>query len=473
MKYYTNLSDSVHYNQYAAYTPKNGRQFFNYSYALQKEFETIYSSPNDGIAFTLNQIADNPVFFQNSKDLDANQISQKLFDLLVKLFREKKAFISTYKNHTVKSYAMDRTLSSWKRICDDETDDVRFVSSLVEALANINGKVDPQRKMVVHFSDNARRKAHKAVFGIDRLTMISDGNVKYGSNCVPLQEYISQTVETCTSRDQLGFYTGLCCSRTDEFNRNQETAIFLERMKKLTGVIKNLTNDQFGCYRPNDPFANENSITLGTVMQDIIQQEELLRQIYRETIDSALEKRIRNNEDTFLEKTKAAFQTLSAIEKPTRSKMYELGYPMIETFLIPNMHYSKNSIEKNAISAYAMSFFFQVIDFCYNYYNYLLSYGVQEDTQFIFYPYNTSRNKESDKLQGFRKDCIGGKIEITNDYFRHQILYRIQDTNRTTVGSYINLASAISAIKAKRNTKKETPEKKFSLVDRHGSVLPI
>ena len=56
---------------------------------------------------------------------------------------------------------MARMLSSWKRICDDETDDVRFVSSLVEALANIKGKVDPERKTVVHFSDNARKKLIK------------------------------------------------------------------------------------------------------------------------------------------------------------------------------------------------------------------------------------------------------------------------------------------------------------------------
>ena len=470
MKFYTNLSDSVHYNQYAAYTPKEGRQFFNYSTLMKKEFEKICNSTNDGISFTLNQIADNPVFFQNSNDPKVNQISKELFDLLIKLFREKKAFISTYNNHTLKSYAMDRMLSSWKRICDDETDDVRFVSSLVEALANIKGKVDPERKMVVHFSDNARRKAHNAVFGIDRLTMISGGNVKYGSNCVPLQEYISQTVEQCSSCDKLGFYTGLYCSRADEHNHNKETVIFLERMKRLTGVIKNQTNDQFGCYRPNDPFVSENSIALGTVMQNIIKQEELLRQIYRETIDSALEKRIRNNEDKFLEKAKVAFQMLSAIEKPTRSKMYELGYPMIETFLIPNMHYSEKSIEKNAISTYAMSFFFQVIDFCYNYFNYLLSYGVQEDTQFIFYPYNTSQNKESNTLQGFRKELIGGKIEMTNDLFRDQILYRIQDANHTTVGSYLQFESAREA---KRKKERDEPGKQLFLVDRQNSILPI
>ena len=162
--------------------------------------------------------------------------------------------------------------------------------------------------------------------------MISGGNVRYGSNCVPLKEYISQTVEKCSSRDQLGFYTGLCCARTDKFNCNHETVVFLERMNRLACVTRNQKNGLFECYRPNDPFVSENSITLGTVMQYIMKKEELFRQIYRETIDSALEKRIRCNEDKFLEKARDAFQMLSAIEKPTRSKMYELGYSMIEAF---------------------------------------------------------------------------------------------------------------------------------------------
>ena len=143
---------------------------------------------------------------------------------------------------------------------------------------------------------------------------------------------------------------------------------------------------------------------------------------------------------------------------------------MINEFLTPHEYYSENNVKKNAISTYAMSFFFQVIDFCYNYFNYLLSYGVQEDTQFIFYPYNTRQHKESNTLQGFRKELIGGKIEMTNDLFRDQILYRIQGANHTTVGSYLQFESAREA---KRKKERDEPGKQLFLVDRQNSILPI
>ena len=136
----------------------------------------------------------------------------------------------------------------------------------------------------------------------------------------------------------------------------------------------------------------DNHFTISTVMQQIIRSD-ILDRIFTETIDSTLEKRIRKRRDEFLSAAKTAFETIAAVESPTRSKMNEQSFAAIEEYLKSAMGYNENSYHRNAGYRLAMSFFFQVIDFCYNYFNCLLTFGVQEDTEYRFYPFHISSSK--------------------------------------------------------------------------------
>ncbi len=481
MNTYTNLADSVHFNRTAAYVPtdckeKSAEHFLEYANLLKKELCRILSSEDDQIAFTLNHISDNPVFFQMRKNNQEssrliNKISEELFDLLIQLLQRRRAFISTYKEHTVKSYAEQAMISSWKRICDDQTDDLRFVSSLVEELAEIKGTDDREREEYVHYSDRKKREAHDAVFGWERLVTIKDGNVLFGKpHCgaeakytIPIKQYLEQIKEESVADSKFGFYTGLVFEK-DKIGR-QTTDVFLERIKLL--------GKQAGTrYVSNDPFVNENDITLGTIMERIVRSN-LFERLYEETVDSALEKRIRQERNKFLDISRKQFERLYTINKPTRSKIYEFVYPVMESVFKEMKLYSQTNYEKNSLRKYGKSFFFQVIDFCYNYYNYLLSYGLQENTSFSFYPYYTkkgagSRSGRNIELGSSFNNQRQGTITLGNDLLREQIQYHLLDSDHKTVGAYLSFSSAKNA-----REERQKQGKKLFIADLSGDILPL
>lgn len=452
MKKYSNLADSVHYNKGASYLPPDMTDFNGYgikrAYQLKEELIEALASDNIILGYTLNQIADNPIFFQQSK------ISEDIFKLFIELLKYRKAFISTYNNHTVKSYAINRMLSSWKRICDDDKDDLRYVSSLVEALANIEGHVDEHNEMIVHYSDNIKREAHKALFGIDKLVTISNNSVEYDSRRVSIEQYLKQIIEMSQAKSRYGYYTGLYFGMDDEDCIN--TCSYLTRMQKLY---------QAAVYYDNNPFVRENNITLADVIKNIIQTD-ILEQIYVETIDSTLEKKIRNNRTKFLFSTKDALMHMTESNNVTRSRLYEKSFHMIDTYLKPIMGYSDNNYYKNTKYRLVMPFFFQIIDFCYNYFNYLQTFGVEENTAFIHYFYHTQNGMASDNSAKFDQ-ARTGSIVLTNSLFKNQVLYSVVDSNDSVIGSYIDFSYAQ---KTKNNY--ESNGVKCFVIDNHGSMIP-
>lgn len=142
-----------------------------------------------------------------------------------------------------------------------------------------------------------------------------------------------------------------------------------------------------GCYS-NDSFVKENNITLSTVINEIIQTD-IMEKLYIETIDSALEKRIRDKKQQFLDAARDAFTEIA--QRANRSQMYEAAVKAIKEHLIILMDYADTSGHRNPGYTLVLSFFFQVIDFFYNYYNCLQCFGVRDNVVFHFYPYY-SRN---------------------------------------------------------------------------------
>ena len=465
-KIYSNLSDSVHYNRSAAYLSPDIKEYYGYAarraQQLRNEMESVLQNGDCVMGFTLNQIADNPVFYQNTPE------SEELFQLLEKLVREKKAFISTYNGHTASSYAINGMVSSWKRICDDQTDDLRYVSSLIDALADISGDIDPDNEMIIHYSDNARRAAHNAMFGIDRLVMISEGNVNWNSHSVPIGTYIDDMKKRSREEEVFGYYTGLCLLHGHEG--------YLDRM---AGRYR-LVCDRFSIademeYRPNEAFVNENHMTILSVIQEIIKTD-VLERIFTETIDSALEKRIRKRKDEFLSASRTAFEKMADVEAPNRSKMYERAFATMEEYLKPIMGYKDNSYQRNAGYRLVMSFFFQVIDSIwwnpvfvssYNFFNCLLTFGVQEDVEFRFYPYHTQKGNTSDESAPFDK-TRKGVIVLSNELIRRRILYTVSDNSGRQTGSYINFEYAKAA---KEKAQKNGTE--CHIADQNGCIIPL
>lgn len=451
MKKYSNLADSVHYNRSASYIPPDMTDFNGYGIKranqLKTEMSEVLASNNTVLGFTLNQIADNPVFFQQS------DISEELFDLLISLLKSKKAFISTYNAHTVSSYAINRMLSSWKRICDDEEDDLRYVSSIIEALANIKGDVDERNEMIVHYSDNIKREAHKALFGIDRLVTISNNLVEYDSRIVPIDQYLQQILEMSQDKSKYGYYTGLYFGMDDEDCLN--TCNYMTRMKVLA---------REAYYKENNPFIRENELSLADVIKTIINTD-ILECLYIETIDSTLEKKIRNMKSEFLASTKEAILQMLEYEKTSRSRLYEKAFKIIDLYLRPIIGYTDNNYYKNTKYRLIMPFFFQIIDICYNYFNYLQTFGVSDDSVFIHYPYHTQNGMSSDNSAKIDK-IRTGRIILTSNLFKEQVYYYVINSNNSIMGSYINFSSAKKAKDTYNNN-----GYLCNIIDNHGSVI--
>ena len=451
-KLYSNLSDSVHFNRSAVYLSPNMKEIYGYAAKrakqLKTELETVLHSDDCVLGLTLNQIADNPVFYAPKPE------SEALFRLLLEVLQQRKAFISNYRGYRASDYALNGMVSGWKRICDDDTDDLRYVSSLIDALADIKGDADPQRDMIIHYSDSAKRAAHDAMFGIDRLVTISDGNVCWSSHTVPISQYLSDMRERSRDVGVYGYYTGLRLLKEDPDA--------VRTMRKAHGVLSDriLRLDQAE-YRPNDAFVKENHITLSTVIREIIRTD-ILERIFTETIDSTLEKRIRKRRDEFLSAAKAAFETIADMAAPTRSKMYEQAFAAIEEYLKSVMGYNDNNYHRNAGHRLVMSFFFQVIDFCYNCFNCLLTYGVQADTEFRFYPYHTQKGNAPDESAPFDK-TRKGVITLTGSQIRDRIQYTVADSSGATAGFYLSLENARAAAEAMRKAGREC-----RILDRQG-----
>lgn len=477
---YSNLADSIHFNNTASYVspdimthyviinkPDGKKTHINYpdqrAKQLKSEMESVLKSSDCILGFTLNQVADNPVFYKSTSE------SEELFDLLVELLESKKAFISTFNDNTASSYELNNIISSWKRICDDETDDLRFVSSLVEELSNIRGDVDPKNEMIIHYSDRIKRNAHKAVFGFDRLVTVSGkgkdiiwhssskGNIV--THRMSIIDYLKEMKEYSKRSEKLGYYTGLLRGKSYE-GMSKEAQLFIQRIQHINKIM--------GCY-PNDSFVIENEVTLSKVMDEIIHTD-ILDLLYTETIDSALEKQIRDKKQDLLDTARAAFTIIA--KRANRSQMYEAANKGIKEHMIKLMGYADTSGHRNPGYTLVLSFFFQVIDFCYNFFNCLQCFGVRNNVEFHFSPYysrNLSRktNNEGHVESPFDKQRKGDII-ISNDIYKNKVMYTIENSNHECVGSYTHWEYAKTALEKRANA---SSEKLYHIVDRQGSII--
>lgn len=448
MLIYSNIADSVHFTEAASYIPtewifkeEHMKKFKNFLEEIRDSNEQIK------IGFTLNQIADNSVFFI-PKGENGFQLSKEIFELLIKLLTDKKAFISTYNKHTVITYAKQSMISSWKRICDDKEDDIQYISSLIEALAKIQGQ-STEKEGIIHYSDRNKRDAHKAMFGVDKLCKISNDTVFWDNGSKPIKKYLQ---EYCKKSKDYGFYNGLEeKEKNPSFSiRDKKVLVFVERILKIHEVAT---------YKENATFVHENKLSISSVINALLLDDKLIKRIYDSTIDNALHKRLKrkNKISEFVSASKDSF--LYIIEnikgKPTRSKIYLQIHTAIDEYLRPIMDYSEKHYQSNRLYKYAASFFSEFIDFAYNYFNCLQVFGMST-FNFSFYPYNTEKG---------RYDSITEPIILKNIYDQI-ITYKIIDEKENIIEWYLNIKNA-------KETKEQLLQshKHGKITDRNGDVI--
>lgn len=455
-KIYTSLADSIHYNPNASYLNfkedskkrRNNPIYLNEVMVkgLESRLNAVLNSHDTILAFTLNQLSDNPVWFQNFN------YNTKLFELLCKLFINKKAFISTYKNHTISSYALNCMISAWVKICDGN-DDLRYISSLVEALKGICGKPKPDNDMIIEYNDDQKEAMHEALFGISKLVEISNNQVKWGKNhCVSIDDYLDTMWRQ--RDDHQGFYTCLPLIRDQAFDTENISdpilKLYLERMKKLDSF------EYQDIYKDNDSFVNDNHMSLSTVMQDIVQSD-MFGHIFESVLDTTLEKRIRRQKDAFMRKAQETLIDISH-QGNNRSKMYESIEQMIHNKIKPIMNYADNNYVKNDIRTYIFPLFYQSVDFCYTYFNMLQVYGVSNDVSFDFTFYKTHAGKPIESSVEF----------FDNSFYENKVCYYVFDEHtKKIIGSFINFEYAREKIE---NEWKDHKNKCY-ITDRNKSII--
>ena len=93
-------------------------------------------------------------------------------------------------------------------------------------------------------------------------------------------------------------------------------------------------------------------------------------------------------------------------------------------------------------------------------------FGLSDDSVFIHYPYHTQNGMASDNSAKIDK-MRTGTIVLTSDLFKKQVYYYVIDSDNSTIGYYINFASAKKAKDAYTNNGYQC-----NVIDNHGSIIP-
>lgn len=452
---YTNRADSVIFNGLSSYVQED---VIGVTYLIKlKEFLTmVKDSDNIIVFFTLNQISDNPIWYK--------QEGEEVFNLLIELLRTGKAFISIFNDFDVIKYFKSRALSAFKRVCDDNLDDLMYLSSAIEELEEIRG-IPVNDNGIIYYSEGLKRSMHCALFGVNRVCTIKDNTVHYGNNTKEFDDYIKETSEKSSADCRYGYFNGLdaylkikdptaknnflknfCIKRE---NNKITTRIFIERISKINEVAQ---------FIPNATFINDNNIKLTDIIELFTANNELFEKFYNSTIDVKLKKRLKRlkNEESFIENSKKMFLDIAQTINPNRSNIYLNIHRMINAFLKNTMMYKDSTSYNKREYKLAAAFVSEFIDFCYNYYNCLLCYGIDNEFEFEFIPYYTDDKHFAN---------LSEPIKLGN-IFKDKINYKIIDKNNKVRGYFLSFSNATS--KAEEINKKE---KIARIVDKTNEVI--
>lgn len=470
---YTNRADSVIFNTISSYVQENA--IGNTYLTKLKEFLMMVKNSDDIIViFTLNQISDNPIWYKEKE-------GEEVFNLLIELLRTGKAVISTYNDYDVITYFKNRALSAFKRVCDDNDDDLMYLSSVIEELEGIKG-IPVNNDGVIKYHDTMKKSMHDALFGIEKSCTIEDNIVTWNKNIkngkCSFDKYIEKNSKKVSNKNVYGYFNGLNVyldipiqkdrnsflenlSYCDEKN-NSRTASLKQKEKKLKKrkvFIKRITQiNEVARFVPNATFVNDNNIKLHDIIELFTANNELFEKFYNSTIDVKLKKRLKSlkNEKLFIENSKRMFYDIAQAINPNRSNIYLNIHKMINAFLKKTMKYEDSTYRNKSCYRLATAFVSEFIDFCYNYYNCLLCYGMDNEFEFEFIPYHT-KDKHFENLSE--------PIKLGN-IFKDKINYKIIDKNNKVRGYFLSFSNATS--KAEEINKKE---KIARIVDKTNEVI--
>ena len=425
--YYSNLLDSVLYNRKDPYRPKN--------YKMEKEYYSrldslLIKAVNGSICLglTLNQISDNPIFY--------NEEQSPYYERLKAALKNNKAFISTFRNYNVVTYAQEMTLESFKREVGDEGK--QYISSIISDF-----KVDLGQ-------DKQERLITKAFVGASTPIKLSGENpdiLMRGKTEMSVDEYLDKASQS----GKAGIYQAI---------KNEDAENLHGRLKILHKNVWDIhrTATENDRYRPNAGFVNENNLNILIVLREIVSNEKLLGMIFDATIAGEIPERKR---EMILEKIKDAFydERIDEEKDTKRSALYKHIPMLCEYFKkgwgIGDQYYSNEW--KNSVTL----FIWQLICFAYNYYNSLLVFGSEAYT-FEFVPFRINNGSF-----GAISDTIFIKENLFEDINRRRmetdILYRIEDGSGKVLGQYTDFGSAKDALPDKPDGS--------SIVDRKGYIL--
>ena len=416
---YSNLVDSVIYNRKDPYRPKSLKLGKDYQLRLQ----SLMIKANNGsirLGLTLNQISDNPIFY-NVKDSD-------YFENLKSAIEHERAFISTFKDYNVVTYARDMTLASFRKQVGD--DGQQYISSILNDFTEDYG-----------YDKNDRLLA-KAYVGTGTPVKVSNDDrslIRRGQTEMPVKDFF----DTVSRSKKVGMYKALQLEELNDENIPIKVSTLHTNVWDIhrTALAKN-------AYKPNAPFAHDNGITCLSVLRTVVKHDGLMKKLYDATVANELKN---YSCDEIIAKIRDAARDERIDEATSRSALYK-HIPMFADYVRRGMGISEAYFINEKKSSVIL-YIWQLVCFAYNYYNSLLVFG-DADYIFEFHPF-TIANGSYGK--------INNPIIIDHNLFKPAVLYKIQDSVGRTLGKYQDFGSAHSALS-------DMPDNSV-IVDLHGSVI--
>lgn len=431
MNIYTNLADSVNYSTRTIVPTEKNIKDYDKSYypTLYKQYKSKLlailealadNNSHDVLGLTFNQVADNPVFYTRlSEGKDAHPRN-----MLMSLLKTDKAFISRYNNYTVATYLSSNMLSHWKKLCGGSSiDDALYLSSFL----NMAAKVLSQNT-----SFRGIKRVHYAMFGIG-----SDKSIT---------EEMGQDVYIQSKDNPKGLYNllQLYNNGTKIENALTKKDLIIDGKRKPSTIkvkdiffeIVSLSNFE-SFYKDNHPFAHDNNITLDKIVDAVFDCDcgSLFYTIYENTASDELRRRLSSTNDQFSKRIDALsppplmrcitrlpdkeqlfLLEFRKIMKENKKQNRSLYYELLRDKVIPELSSDLvviNGTHQNArheAENLTRPFVVQFVDFCYNLYNALLTFGTNEFT-YLFYGYKTQSPPQN---TSYTPQNMTASLNITN-----------------------------------------------------------
>ena len=450
MDIYTNLPDSIHFSTYMiSQGEMNARNFHNTYYqvlyeAYKDKLTEFFieweqnAQSGDNIAFTFNQVADNPVF---NTILSGENLLHKQ---LISLFKHHRAFLSTFARdaeghqHDILSYLSSNMLKHWRELCkgnetqDNDPYDDQYLSSFLNMATKA---IAPDK--------SGKVAAHYTIFGI----LPRGGSV---TAAMGEDQEINRIISE-NENNPFGLYNLLIKPCTTNINVKSPT--------KAQRVFFDIVSiNEAARKKRNATLVNDNEITLSKIIDAILDCEHcsILYDIYEATASEELRGRLDpegkkyGNElrdlnplpdDICPEIKNLSFKESSFLMAFRRKlKKYSNSphnrseyYKIIKQHVIPEL---ARIMKPGSSEAYIKDaghlirpFVQQFIDFCYNLHCAIMCFG-QSSMRYEYYTYKTYTEEQdpNDHNLHYTPQRMRAEVNETPIVWTHEQGYHLKFT---------------------------------------------